>query len=116
MFIAGRRYTCEIWAKHGLPCHSYRFNTIPADTDPVTLGATHLEEVAFVFDNVIGTGMDSSASKVTPMALRRSYEELGHLMSRMWMSFAGTHSPNNHKSGLIRTVHPVHSRRSLSNP
>lgn len=104
MFTAGRRYTCEIWAENGLPCYSYRFNTIPADTDVITLGATHFEEVAFVFNNVIGTGMDSSAFAVTPSFREQQYRYLGQLMSRMWISFAGTHSPNNHQSKFTTNV------------
>jgi hypothetical protein len=104
MFTAGRRYTCEIWAQHGLPCYSYRFNTVPANTDVVTLGATHFEEVAFVFNNVIGTGMDSSPFAVTPSSREQRYRQLGQLMSRMWISFAGTHSPNNHRSKLTPNV------------
>jgi carboxylesterase type B len=96
MFTAGRRYTCEIWAQHGLPCYSYRFNTVPADTNVITLCATHFEEVAFVFNNVIGTGMDSCSFAVTPSPREQRYRQLGQLMSRMWISFAGTHSPNNH--------------------
>lgn len=104
MFTAGRRYTCEIWAQHGLPCYSYRFNTVPANTDVGTLGATHFEEVAFVFNNVIGTGMDSSPFAVTPSSREQRYRQLGQLMSRMWISFAGTHSPNNHHSKLTPNV------------
>lgn len=107
MFIAGRRYTCQVWAQHGLPCYSYRFNTIPANTNPITLGATHFEEVAFVFDNVIGTGMDSSAYSVTPEAREQRYQQLGQLMSRMWLSFAGTHFPNNHNGKPTSKIHDL---------
>jgi carboxylesterase type B len=102
MFIAGRRYTCEVWAKNGVPCYSYRFNTIPGTVDPVTHGATHFQEIYFVFDDVIGTGLDESVYNVTPLAREKKYKELGQLMSRMWMSFAGTHSPNHHKSESLR--------------
>ncbi|KFG77662.1 putative extracellular lipase [Metarhizium anisopliae] len=97
MFIAGRRYTCEIWAHYGVPCYSYRFNTIPGATDPLYLGATHFEEVAFVFDNVLGLGMPSNAFDVEPAERKQSYKQLGDTMSRMWMSFSATHSPNNHR-------------------
>lgn len=101
LFIAGRRYTCELWAQHGLPCYSYRFDTIPADTDPIALGATHFEEVAFVFNNVPGTGMDASAFAVDPPAREQNYQKLGDLMSRMWVSFAATHSPNHHQGSFF---------------
>jgi carboxylesterase type B len=104
MFIAGRRYTCEIWAQLGLPCYSYRFNTIPADTDPLYLGATHFEDVAFVFNNVLGQGMPSNAFDVQPATREESYKQLGDLMSRMWMSFAATHSPNHHQGIFVESL------------
>ncbi|ROW05085.1 hypothetical protein VSDG_00587 [Cytospora chrysosperma] len=97
MFIAGRRYACEIWTQHGVPCYSFRFNTIPGSTDPLYLGATHFEEVAFVFYNILGMGMPSNAFDVQPTERAESYKETSDLMSRMWMSFAATKSPNNHK-------------------
>jgi carboxylesterase type B len=64
LFITGQRYTCELWSQYGVPCYSYRFNTIPSATDPLYLGATHFEDVAFVFDNVQGQGMPSNAFDV----------------------------------------------------
>ncbi|KAJ5886776.1 Carboxylesterase type B [Penicillium subrubescens] len=57
-------------------------------TDPLYLGATHFEDVAFVFDNVLGQGMPSNAFDVQPAAREKSYKQLGDLMSRMWMSFS----------------------------
>ncbi|KAJ4347702.1 hypothetical protein N0V95_005200 [Ascochyta clinopodiicola] len=82
MFIAGRRY---------------RFDTIPGSTDPLYVGATHFEEVAFVFNNLMGEGMPSNAFEVEPLEREKSYKQLSDVMGRMWMSFAATHSPNNHK-------------------
>ncbi|KAJ6099697.1 extracellular lipase [Penicillium canescens] len=115
MFIAGRRYTCEIWAQHGLPCYSYRFNTIPADTNPLYLGATHFQEVAFVFDNVLGQGMPSNAFDVQPATREQSYKQLGEMMSRMWMSFAATHSPNHHQVKSFQTVWPAYNLKTPQN-
>jgi carboxylesterase type B len=100
MFIAGRRYSCEIWTQHGLPCYSYRFNTIPGATDPLYFGATHYEEIAFVFGNILGIGMPSNAFDVQPIERRENYENLSDLMGQMWMSFVATHSPNDHKGIL----------------
>ncbi|WZH47218.1 putative extracellular lipase [Fusarium acuminatum] len=97
LFIAGRRYSCEIWTRHGLPCYSYRFNTIPGGTDPLYLGATHFQEIAFIFGNILGLGMPSNAFDVRPLEREERYKRLSDLMGRMWMSFAATHSPNNHK-------------------
>ncbi|KAL1311459.1 hypothetical protein AAFC00_004404 [Neodothiora populina] len=108
MFIAGRRYTCELWTSYGVPCYSYRFDTLPADTPPVTFGAAHFEDVAFVFNNVIGTGMDASAFNVTS-PLRERYVALSNVMSRMWVSFAGTHDPNNHRVDNFTTHWPLYA-------
>ncbi|KAH8661828.1 putative extracellular lipase [Ilyonectria robusta] len=113
IFIAGRRYTCQIWTEHGVHCYSYRFNTIPGGTDPLYVGATHFEEIAFVFDNVLGMGMTSNAFDVEPIEREESYKKLSDMMGRMWMSFAATHSPNNHKVKSFRTAWPAYS---LKNP
>ncbi|KAH9209483.1 putative extracellular lipase [Leptodontidium sp. 2 PMI_412] len=109
MFIAGRRYTCQLWAEHGVPCYSYRFNTIPNGQDPIARGATHFMEVAFAFDNVLGTGMDESSFDVEPASRQTQYKQIGDLMSRMWMSFATTGSPNNHKLSFFNSTWPVYS-------
>ncbi|PVH74427.1 putative extracellular lipase [Cadophora sp. DSE1049] len=109
MFIAGRRYTCQLWTEHGVPCYSYRFNTIPNGQDPIARGATHFMEVAFAFDNVLGTGMDDSSFDVEPASRQTQYKQIGDLMSRMWMSFATTGSPNNHKLSFFNSTWPVYS-------
>ncbi|KAI9049954.1 hypothetical protein LZ554_006101 [Drepanopeziza brunnea f. sp. 'monogermtubi'] len=114
-FVAGRRYTCELWAQHGIPCYSYRFNAIPAGVDPLSKGATHFGEVAFVFNNVLGTGMVSSSFPVEPASRALSYRALGELMSRMWMSFAATHSPNNHKLSSFNATWPMYSLDAPAN-
>ncbi|KAJ5764735.1 extracellular lipase [Penicillium odoratum] len=115
LFIAGRRYACEVWTQHGLPCYSYRFNTIPGATNPLYLGATHYEEVAFVFNNVLGQGMPSNAFNVQPVAREDSYKQLGDIMSRMWMSFAATQSPNNHRVKSFQTVWPAYNLKNPQN-
>lgn len=45
---APRRLAAEMWAKHDVPAYSYRFNVIVNEQDP-NYGATHFQEVAFVF-------------------------------------------------------------------
>ncbi|KAF5615205.1 alpha beta-hydrolase [Fusarium sp. NRRL 25303] len=113
MFVAGRRHSCEIWTRHGLPCYSYRFNTIPGGTDPLYLGATHFQEIAFVFGNILGLGMPSNAFDVQPLEREERYKKLSDLMGRTWMSFAATHSPNNHKVKSFQTAWPAYS---INNP
>lgn len=49
---APRRLAAEMWAKHDVPAYSYRFNVIVNEQDP-NYGATHFQEVAFVFVSCI---------------------------------------------------------------
>lgn len=116
LFIAGRRYTCEVWTQNGLPCYSYRFNTIPGGSDPLYMGATHYEEVAFVFGNLLGQGMPENAFDVQPAERAESYKKTSDLMGRMWMSFAATHSPNAHKRKLFPHIIDLNPLRLLLIP
>jgi hypothetical protein len=38
----------QLWAKHGVPAYSYRFNVIVNGLD-ASIGVPHFQEVAFVF-------------------------------------------------------------------
>ena len=46
--MAPRRFATEMWAKHGVPAYSYRFNVI-VNGQNYHYGVTHFQEVAFVF-------------------------------------------------------------------
>lgn len=59
-FTAGKRFTARKWCDFKQPVYSYRFNTLPNGFDLASVGVTHFLEVAFVFDNVPGTGMSVS--------------------------------------------------------
>lgn len=73
------------------------------------VGATYLMEVGFVFDNVLGTGMDSSSFAVPDAARNEKYVALGQLMSRMWISFVVSHDPNNHGVESFTTEWPEYN-------
>jgi len=45
---APRRLAVQMWAKHGVPSYSYRFNVIVNGLD-ASIGVPHFQEVAFVF-------------------------------------------------------------------
>jgi triacylglycerol lipase len=45
---APRRLAVQLWAKHGVPAYSYRFNVIVNGLD-ASIGVPHFQEVAFVF-------------------------------------------------------------------
>jgi len=88
-WIAARRYTCQTWAKAGLDAYCYRFNTDVAGL-PAELGATHFQEVAFVFHNTDGLGY-----AVNPFQdMSESYFDLATLMSSSWASFIHDLDPN----------------------
>nr|POE58662.1 lipase 4 [Quercus suber] len=112
--VANRRGTCETWARHGLPAYCYRFNTIPAGV-PWTVGASHFQEVAFVFDNTAGLGYNPQHSTVNPFADKPpSYPALARLMSRSWAAFIADLDPNADPSRPTNT--PPWPRYDLADP
>ncbi|KAH7401049.1 Alpha/Beta hydrolase protein [Phaeosphaeria sp. MPI-PUGE-AT-0046c] len=91
-FIASRRRTCETWAASGLSAYCYRFNAIPAGIPPI-IGATHFQEVSFVFLNLLGVGYTPAA--VPPFTNKtESYRDLARFMNSNWISFVHDLDPN----------------------
>jgi carboxylesterase type B len=89
--IAPRRATCQAWSAAGIAAYCYRFNTIPAGLPP-SVGVTHFQEVAFVFDNTEGLGY--SYVGVNPFeGMPQSYTELARVMSGAWARFVAEGSP-----------------------
>jgi carboxylesterase type B len=81
--VANRRAACEAWAAAGVPAYCFRFNTIVANT-PAYIGATHFEDMSYVFDNTQGLGFKDNPFAGLPPA----NFDLAHLMSGSWASFA----------------------------
>jgi cholinesterase len=99
MMHANRRFQCEAWTETSTPAYCYRFNVHSADV-PLIMGATHFEEVAFVFHNIEGMGYHyGKPFEGTP----ESYKQLAKLMTSMWASFIHDLDPN---SGIRGS--PVH--------
>ncbi|KAJ5900337.1 uncharacterized protein N7473_004407 [Penicillium subrubescens] len=96
---ANRRRQCEAWTETSTPAYCYRFNVHSADVPP-TVGATHFEEVAFVFHNIAGQGYHYGK----PFAgVPQSYIDLSSMMTSMWASFIHDLDPN---SGVVnKSVH-----------
>ncbi|KAJ5279435.1 hypothetical protein N7478_004807 [Penicillium angulare] len=96
--IAGRRFTAQQWAKHGVPVYSYRFNQWPIGGLPDTTGTTHFTEVPLVMDDEPGNGYIApwypAGSEYNGMDA--NFTAMAHLMSRMWISFVHDLDPNNH--------------------
>lgn len=90
MMHANRRRQCEAWAESSTPAYCYRFNVRSADV-PLLSGATHFEEVAFVFRNFAGLGYHYGKPFAgTP----QSYFDLSSMMTSMWASFIHDLDPN----------------------
>lgn len=110
--IANRRKTCETWAAAKLPIYSYRFDVIPDGIGP-SMAVTHFQEVAFVFNNVLGVGYD------TPPFLRKpkSFHDLADFMSNSWISFVYHLDPNEwRKSYTWNGLEPEWPIYNSSNP
>ncbi|KAH7304798.1 Alpha/Beta hydrolase protein [Stachybotrys elegans] len=89
---AGRRLLAESYAAAGLPVFSYLWN-VHVNGLPIVFGATHFQEVAFVFNNVNGDGY-----AINPFATKpESFVELADLMSKMWAAFIHSGSPELNK-------------------
>lgn len=86
---AGRRLLADTYANADIPVYSYRWNVYVAGLPPI-LGATHFQEVVFVFNNTEGVGYPTNPFEGKP----ESYKELADLMSRMWVTFMAKGDPN----------------------
>lgn len=98
---APRRLASQSWAAQNVSSWSYHFNVVPNGVTPAT-GATHFQEVAFVFDNILGQGYNNSVA-VDPFANKPPrYDRLASIMSRMWASFIVDGNPNgNNSNGML---------------
>jgi carboxylesterase type B len=91
--IAPRRKTCQTWAANDVPAFCYRFNTIPHGLPP-SVGATHFQEVAFVFNNQAGLGYGYPGVSENPFeGMPENYFELAEMMSGAWVSFVHDLNP-----------------------
>ncbi|KAF4822653.1 Lipase 2 [Colletotrichum siamense] len=111
---AGRRYANQMWSDQNLKSYSYFFDTATAKLDPQIKGATHAQEIAFIFGNKDGVGWEPSPFPTTPEA-KQGFEELATIMSRMWISFAVTKSPNHHRLSTVEVEWPVYSNTDPQN-
>ncbi|KAI6818827.1 hypothetical protein KC340_g14055 [Hortaea werneckii] len=120
-FNAARRFTCERWFEEGVPAYSYHFYAVPNGVNETIFGATHFQEVAFVFRNYLGVGYENVLN-ATGLPLvsndtmkQREYHDLSSLMSRMWVSFVSTLTPNDNRAVSFDTVWPSYSNATPEN-
>ncbi|KAH6976885.1 Alpha/Beta hydrolase protein [Ilyonectria destructans] len=95
LFTAGRRFASQKWADYRTPSYSYFSDTPPANLDLETLGVAHFQEIPFTFANTEAVGWDTDPFPSEPEK-RQKYLKLAEIMSRMWISFVVTGSPNFH--------------------
>ncbi|KAL2830477.1 Alpha/Beta hydrolase protein [Aspergillus cavernicola] len=115
-FNAGRRYTTQLWDRYGVPAYSYRFDAVPNGIPRETLGATHFQEVSFVFRNFDGVGYQVNPLASTSTELQQNYRDLSKLMSQMWLNFANTLSPNAHRGKLFLLMLKTDPQANLTWP
>ncbi|CAI6100609.1 unnamed protein product [Clonostachys chloroleuca] len=114
LFTAGRRFASQKWADYRTPSYSYFFDTPPANLDLETLGVAHFQEIPFTFANTKAVGWDTDPFPSEPKK-RQKYLKLAEIMSRMWISFVVTGSPNFHYVSDLKVKWPVYSRDNPRN-
>ncbi|KAF7922316.1 uncharacterized protein EAE97_011058 [Botrytis byssoidea] len=88
-----RRLTAHSWTKFGVPVYTYRFDVL-VNGVPASTGATHFQEVVFVFNNTQGLGYDTLVA-VDPFANKtQNYFDLAQEMSQRWVGFIVHGVPN----------------------
>ncbi|GMF56729.1 unnamed protein product [Phytophthora fragariaefolia] len=86
---APRRYTAQTWAANNVTSYSYVFNVL------VNVGATHFQEVAFVFYNLDGNGYENAVSINPFLNEPDTFVQLARIMTLSWASFIVDQTPNN---------------------
>ncbi|KAK3945319.1 hypothetical protein QBC46DRAFT_455519 [Diplogelasinospora grovesii] len=86
-----RRRANLAWSQYGVPSWSYRFDVV-VNGVPAIVGATHFQEVAFVFYNLGGDGY----FQANPFDVENNKEfaALAKTMSDAWVSFVTNQDPN----------------------
>jgi triacylglycerol lipase len=88
-----RRITAQSWAKYNGTAYTYIFDILPNGLNNY-IGATHFQEVAFVFHNIAGNGYNNSVAVPPFEGMPESYIQAATLMSRSWVSFIVNGDPN----------------------
>ncbi|TGO78207.1 hypothetical protein BELL_0075g00250 [Botrytis elliptica] len=97
---APRRLMTQSWAKYNVSSFSYRWNVL-VNGVKLSFGATHFQEVAFVFNNTGGIGYENVVSQNPFEGEPETFDELAVMMSGMWISFIVNGDPNTGKSSDV---------------
>ncbi|OAP65368.1 hypothetical protein AYL99_01340 [Fonsecaea erecta] len=97
---APRRLISQIYAANNVSSWSYHFNVL-VNGQPPAIGATHFQEVAFVFHNIEGMGYNNSVAEDPFENKPASFDRLATIMSRMWVSFIVDGDPNTNNATSV---------------
>ncbi|KAK1144454.1 hypothetical protein N8T08_005326 [Aspergillus melleus] len=115
LFNAPKRYSARMWAHHGAPVYSYRFDIVPNGISPEVLGVCHFQDVAFTFQNTLGVGFETPPLISTDERTEERYRNASVTMSRMWLNFVNTLSPNHYHDNRTDFAWPIYQRDSAVN-
>ncbi|KAF5680079.1 triacylglycerol lipase V, partial [Fusarium heterosporum] len=101
---AGRRLLALTYSAYSIPVFSYLWN-VYVNGLPAILGATHFQEVAFVFNNIKGVGYGANPFEGKP----ETFVQLADLMSKMWVAFMHDLTPNSVETAPEHTAWPQYS-------
>ncbi|KAL0936581.1 carboxylesterase family protein [Colletotrichum truncatum] len=88
-----RRRANVAWANHGVPSYAYRFDVTVNGVAPY-IGATHFQEVAFVFYNLNGNGYVANPFGGNDTAYTEKAHTLAKTVSSAWINFFVGLDPN----------------------
>ena len=108
VMVGPRRLMCDAFVRYGVPVYSYDWNETDYGT-PATQGATHFQEVVYVFDNPSTNFTQSLAATIGPDPSGNK-TRLAELTSRYFMSFIATGNPNNAYLNFSVDPWPEYSR------
>ncbi|KAH3939694.1 hypothetical protein HBH53_230840 [Parastagonospora nodorum] len=112
LFAFPRRFTNQMWSAAGVPGYSYFFDIAPDESylDPAIYGVPHFSEIPYVFGNADGVGWEKNPIPQGPD--KAAYIKMVKLISRMWISFVVSGSPNNHRVADVKSEWPAYSSDS----
>jgi carboxylesterase type B len=88
-----RRASNIAWSTFNVPSYAYRFDVTVNGVPPV-IGATHFQEVVFVFNNTLGQGYAVDPFGNLSASDSEKFQNLAIQMSRSWVSFITELDPN----------------------
>ncbi|CAG7561840.1 unnamed protein product [Fusarium equiseti] len=113
-FVTNRRFTAQAWARYGVPSYSFVFNSVSGYLDSKVFGAAHFQEIPYVFADTEAKAWDENPFPSDPIERQKHYKLLD-IMSRMWISFITTKSPNSHNVTVLNVNWPVYSNAKPQN-